>query len=155
MNGRANHCHSLAQRLGFNLNEDYYAFLIAAGLAKCVENENKRTAMILAMIGSVPELELDKKKFDLDSLMKGEKEVEKHWYDFHVIRICEINDDSYTIVTHQIREEAALSNLPGLLSMQQSLCRNVRRMTYDVIVEDQDLFDVLAIEYEIAVHVKR
>jgi len=31
-----------------------------------------------AMIGSVPELELDKKKFDLDSLMKGEKEVEKH-----------------------------------------------------------------------------
>ena len=153
MNGRADHCHSLAQRLGFNLNEEYYAFLIVAGLAKCVENKRTNTRNIAcwveAMIGSVPELELDKKKFDLDSLMKGEKEVEKHWYDFHVIRIGEINDDSYTIVTHQIREEAALSNLPGLLSMQQSLCRNVRRMTYDVIFEDQDLFDVLAIEYEI------
>ena len=96
MNGRADHCHSLAQRLGFNLNEEYYAFLIAAGLAQCVEYKRTNTrkvniqhiaCWVEAMMGSVLELELDKKKFDLDSLMKGEKEVEKHWYDFHVIRI--------------------------------------------------------------------
>lgn len=43
MNGRADHCHSLARRLGFYQNEEYYAFLIAAGLAKCVEN--KRTGV--------------------------------------------------------------------------------------------------------------
>mmetsp|Transcript_4236 Transcript_4236/g.5463 ORF Transcript_4236/g.5463 Transcript_4236/m.5463 type:complete len:130 (+) Transcript_4236:203-592(+) len=41
INGDIDHDYSLARRLGFNLKEDYYAFLIVSGLAS--RQINKRT----------------------------------------------------------------------------------------------------------------
>ena len=164
MNGRADHCHSLARRLGFYQNEEYYAFLIAAGLAKCVEN--KRTGikkmhmlsdqwenMIKAENAENAEqfFQFDTKRFDLDAVINGETQINKCRFDHLAIRIgVKKAGESYAAsVSDQIREDVAPPNISGLLSMQRSLCRNVRRMTYDVIVEDQDLFETLAIEYEI------
>jgi hypothetical protein len=152
-----NHDHSLARRLGFCLNEEYYGFLVAAGLAGYFVNPktgDKRVVMKPNewenMLSEQKELfEVTRVRFDLDAVVQNKVQKESRRVYHYAIRIGMRNDESHNSVVDQMKAKAAPPQLLGLLSMQRSLCRNVKRMTYDVLVEDQDLFDALAIEYEI------
>lgn len=93
--------------------------------------------------------EVARVRFDLDAVVQNKVQKESRRVYHYAIRIGMRNDESHNSVVDQMKAKAAPPQLLGLLSTQRSLCRNVKRMTYDVLVEDQDLFDALAIEYEI------
>lgn len=92
--------------------------------------------------------EVTKVRIDINVLIRGSIQKEKKRKTYRTIRIGRRNDESHLTLMDQLLTKTAPPQLQSLPSMQRSLCRNVRCMSCDVIVEDQNLFDALAIEHE-------
>ncbi len=155
------HSYSLARRLGFFGDDDYYAFLVAAGLAgyKPHTSTGNKQIYILkkeweSMVGNQPDLfKVETKRFDLHGALIG-KQKQYRKYDYHTIRIGVFKRNANNkIVSHpnlssQVcdKKKPVAPDLPGLTSMQRSFCRNVRRMACDVMTEDDDFYDAIKLQ---------
>ena len=153
INGDASAEFSLCRRLGFFSEVEYYALLIEAGLAGIAEKDEKKEVKILGsnwksfLISSehglsVLNIEYDVKKFDIDALVRGSKQVDNHRHSYHVLRIGHSKSETYTTsITRQKHQKKFIRSppiLPGLRSSQRILTRSSQNLIADVIVENED-----------------
>ena len=105
INGATNTDFSLCRRLGFTSEDDYYAFLIAAGLASYIKEKgtNNRTLQVSSagwraflqdskynLTSDI--VEYDPIRTDLLAFIRGQRRVRRDQY--HVLRIGQLTENS-------------------------------------------------------------
>ncbi len=161
LNGSHNHhSYSLARRLGFFGDEDYYAFLVAAGLAAYQHNKKTDKKQITVLHQQWKDMLLEANnesdsrlfditpcKFDLHAAANKKVTIDSRKYNYYTIRIGVIKkNESYNKLSAQVRDNAVAPHLPGLRSKQRSFYNDVQRMTCDLMTEDEDFYDVITLQ---------
>ena len=170
INGEINHEYSLARRLGFYLKEQYYAFLVAAGLANYKYTETNEKDEVTTereewryMIDGAnsPYIECNNKFFDRKNAQKGIKQRSgKHRQYYLLLRIGVKNPEtdydpedvagwSHSNISEQLKLRAKegihrAPSLPSLSPHQRTFLREIRSLSDDVIVSDADFYNNLS-----------
>ena len=151
------HRYSLANQLGFHNLPDYYAFLVAAGLAEYRNNRDGKKilrqskqqweAFLVNYDLSPSVAEHTVRRFDLQALVLGEKQVGTNRKDHHVLRIGQKSCPSYTTNISLQKDKGGcklLSHppvLPGLRSFQRKFSRQNQQIIANTIINNDDLYD--------------
>ena len=112
VNGDISHEMSLARRIGFFRDVDYYAFLVSAGLASYKERTDGKKELTLQHNEWVSLLQdpllkphlfsFSMKRFDAKGAING-KQDDKKRMKYHIIRIGHESDDSAPNIGSQIK----------------------------------------------------
>ena len=145
---------SLAQRLGFFDEIDYYAFLVTAGLAGYDYKKNTTTKELKihkkAWVNKIlhndaianDNIELTKFYFDADSAIDGLKQQTKDKTHHHVIRIGVKNAGWHSNITKMLKDGINTPPpLANLSSKQRNFARSINRMTLDTIINGPDIYN--------------
>lgn len=173
INGNINHEYSLARRLGFFLKEEYYAFLVTAGLAKYRYNPltdekdevdilDKEWDDMMDAIKSYTDDDENNKidytklftythmKFDRAYAHKGLAQRQgKYRHNYHVIRIGKFDNEgwSHKKISAQLKDRVGnhqTPHLPGLYPKKRNFVNEARAMFTHVIASDFDFYESLS-----------
>lgn len=165
INGDINHEYSLARRLGFYLQEEYYAFLVSAGLAmyRYDSSTNEKDELIIKyaewnyMIDAIKldhhdvadSIDLTEKRFDRVNAHKGIKQRNNRRCDHKLIRIGKYLHEgwSHENIAHQLKDRNGNHKTPrltGLSPLKRSLVADAREMFTNVIASDFDFYENLS-----------
>ena len=168
INGDINHEYSLARRLGFYLQEEYYAFLVSAGLAmyRYDSLSEEKDEFIIRykewhhMIDGIKQdnhevadfakrIELTEKRFDRVNLHKGMKQRDNRRYDHILIRIGQYIHEgwSHSNISRQLKalkKNHKTPHLTGLSPLKRSLVADAREMFTNVIASDFDFYEYIS-----------
>ena len=157
INGDTTTEYALCRRLGFFSEVDYYALLIAAGLAgyAVTPGHEKKQLKInpkewVEFIQteeyglSSETAEHIKKKFDIDALVAGKNQSTSNRCNFHLIRLGDKDSKSYEKNMSKQKQNGKLITsppaLPALRARQRTLSRSTQDIIADVIVHNEDVF---------------
>ena len=87
--------------------------------------------------------QLNKRRFDIQSVIDNVNQNDSKKFRYHTIRIGIANEDTVNNINEQIvaTEGKGLPRMSSLGSMQRSLLRNTRRMIADTTLNDPDVFN--------------
>ena len=152
--------------LGFFSDVEYYAFLVAAGLAgytgrkigpdgknqlEIYSDEWKGLLTNTKLNLSSDIAEHSVKEFDMEGLIVNNKQDFTNRYQYHVLRFGSKESDTYANkITLQKNEKGRFDFtpplLPSLRSMQRSFKQNVQDFIADIIIENNDMYDDATID---------
>ena len=150
INGDPSYDFSLCRRIGFRFENDWFAFLVGAGLGGYEELGGSRRFSIFVdqwrqLIDSSDCLDpklfsINKKAFDIQAVVEHRKQSDSERSNFHTIRIGHESSDSCKHISEQVKWDPKPPTIHNLNSMQRNFTRNQRRLIADTILNNNNVF---------------